>query len=82
MQKVTRGPDAVDTDDARLLRDIGVSRQAVEDALMVTYCFSIITRLADSFGWRIPDEGGLQASARSLLERGYLMPLRKSTNAP
>ncbi len=76
LEKVTVDPQSVGPDDARRVRDLGVSRQAMEDALMVAFCFNLITRLADAFGWYIPNESGFEASAKSLLAHGYLMPLR------
>ncbi len=69
-------PAAVDASDAERVLESGVSRQALEDAVMVAFCFNLITRLADSFGWRIPDQAGFDASGRSLLQHGYLMPMR------
>jgi alkylhydroperoxidase family enzyme len=76
LAKVTLEPEEVGAADARAVREAGVGRQAMEDALMVCFCFSLITRLADAFGWHIPDEAGFQASGKSLLDHGYLMPLR------
>jgi hypothetical protein len=76
VEKVTVDPDSVTPNDARRVRDAGVSRQAMEDALMVTFCFNLITRLADAFGWYIPNEDAFEASATNLLNRGYLMPMR------
>jgi len=80
VKKVTSDPVSVGPDDARRLKAAGVSRQAAEDALAVAFCFNLITRLADSFGWHIPDQDGFDASARSLLQHGYLMPLRAKPN--
>lgn len=76
LEKVTLEPWSVQPEDARAVRRLGVSRQAMEDALVVAFCFNLITRLADAFGWRIPDGAGFEASADSLLAHGYLMPLR------
>jgi len=81
LEKVTVAPDAVGAADVRPLRALGVSRQALEDALAVAFCFNLITRLADAFGWHIPDQAGFDASGRSLLQHGYLMPLRGKPGA-
>jgi hypothetical protein len=75
-------PAAVTAADLAPLQALGVSRQAVEDALAVAFCFNLITRLADSFGWHIPEQAGFDASATSLLDRGYLMPMRATPPAP
>jgi hypothetical protein len=83
LEKVTLEPGALLPEDAARVLAHGVTPKAIEDALMVAFCFNLITRLADSFGWHIPDEGGFQASGKSLLERGYLMPMRsKPVRAP
>lgn len=76
LQQVTSAPDAVGAAEVRALTDLGVSRQELEDALAVAFCFNLITRLADSFGWHIPDDAGFEASGHSLLDHGYLMPFR------
>jgi hypothetical protein len=82
VEKVTTDPEAVGPADARTLRELGVSRQAAEDALAVAFCFNLITRLADSFGWHVPEQAGFDASAKMLLDKGYLMPMRSSPPTP
>ena len=76
LEKVTLAPGSVGPDDVRPLRELGVSRQAAEDALAVAFCFNLITRLADAFGWHVPGPDAFAASASSLVDRGYLMPMR------
>jgi alkylhydroperoxidase family enzyme len=76
VQRITEDPQAVGPADAAALLQLGVSRQQIEDALAVAFCFNLITRLADAFGWHIPDQASFDASGHSLLERGYLMPFR------
>jgi hypothetical protein len=65
-------PAAVTSRDVGSLLDAGVSRQAVADVIHVCFLFCVYTRLADTFGWEVPSEAALQASARNLLTRGYL----------
>jgi alkylhydroperoxidase family enzyme len=74
LEKVTLLPESVEKDDMLRLRELGVSKQAVEDALLVCFGFNLIDRLADSFGWHVPGPEGFAASAKSLLSHGYLMP--------
>jgi hypothetical protein len=81
LRKVTLDPGHVDPDDVRPLRRLGVSRQAVEDALAVAFFFNLITRLADAFGWDVESDAGFQASAKMLLGKGYLMPMRGKRQA-
>ncbi|MFL5953177.1 MAG: hypothetical protein ACJ76I_03605 [Gaiellaceae bacterium] len=50
-----------------------MSRQALREAAAVCGMFSMIVRLADSFGWDVPTWDRLQARAPSMLEGGYVM---------
>jgi alkylhydroperoxidase family enzyme len=68
--KLTR-EHRVSAADMRALLAAGVSRQQIEDALAVAFCFNTIDRLADTFEFAIPDAAGFQAGARMLLKRGY-----------
>ena len=54
-------------------RAAGVSQQALRDAAAVCSLFSMIVRLADSFGWDVPDWERLQQRAPAMLEGGYVM---------
>lgn len=72
IETVTRDPAALTVEDVRRLRALGISRQAIVDALYVTYCFNIYTRLADAMGWRVPTQVEFDKSAQILLKRGYL----------
>jgi alkylhydroperoxidase family enzyme len=81
LEKVTLTPDEVTADDVRPLKALGVSRQAVEDALLVGYCFNQITRLADAFGFEVVSREAFHASAAMLLSRGYQLPFRTKPSA-
>ena len=65
--------------DARAVRDEGVSERAVQDALMVCFCFNLIDRLADAFGWHVQTVEEFGKDAEFLLKKGYDMigPIRK-----
>jgi hypothetical protein len=65
------GGYAVDADDTRTLLVAGASRQEIEDALGVSFCFNVICRLADAFGFSIPGPEAFEAGAKYLLARGY-----------
>ena len=71
LTKVTRDHAAVTAADIRPLLAAGVTRQGVVDALMVGYAFNIITRMADTFEFDIPDARGFALSAKRLLSHGY-----------
>jgi len=69
--KLGRTPAEITADDARAVLAAGVTREMYVDALAVQAAFHHITRCADAFGFEIPDEGGFQASAKSLIKFGY-----------
>ena len=73
LKKMTLEPDELGPADVRAVLALGVSRQAVEDAMNVAFLFNIYDRMADSMGWDIPAEGSAfwQTSAKMLLSRGY-----------
>jgi alkylhydroperoxidase family enzyme len=73
LKKVTLEPETLGPDDVRPVLALGVSRQAVEDAMNVAFLFNVFDRLADAMGWDVPAEGSgfWQSSAQRLLSRGY-----------
>ena len=48
-----------------------MSREALRDAAAVCSLFSMIVRLADSFGWDVPPWDRLKERAPAMLEGGY-----------
>ena len=71
LEKLTLTPDAVTADDARALRQAGLSEAAIEDAIHACVLFNVYDRLADAFEFHIPDRVAFAKSAASLLSRGY-----------
>jgi alkylhydroperoxidase family enzyme len=71
LEKLTLAPEALSADDARTLRNDGLSESAIEDAIHVCVLFNVYDRLADAFDFDIPDRRGFAASASMLLKRGY-----------
>lgn len=61
----------VDAQDMRALLAAGVSRAQIEDALAVCFAFNTIGRLADAFGFFVPNPNAYEAGAKYLLARGY-----------
>ena len=53
------------------MREAGVSDQALRDAATVCALFSMIVRLADSFGWDVPDWEVLIQRAPLMHDGGY-----------
>lgn len=74
LEKVTTAHAAVTADDVRPLKQLGVSREGVEEALLVGFCFNHITRLADAFGFEVVTRQAFDASAKLLLAQGYRLP--------
>jgi hypothetical protein len=50
-----------------------VSRQALLDAARVSALFNMIVRLADSFGWDVPEWETLMARSGAMHDGGYRM---------
>ena len=73
LRKMTLEPEGLTAGDVRPVLALGVSREAVAEALHVAFLFNVYDRLADTMGWHVPPEGigYYESSARSLLGRGY-----------
>jgi hypothetical protein len=71
IEKQTLAPDELTTADAEAVYAAGVSRQALLDAARVSALFNMIVRLADAFGWDVPEWDALKARAPMMLEGGY-----------
>jgi alkylhydroperoxidase family enzyme len=71
IEVLTLRPDELTPADAEAAYAAGVSRDALRDAATVCALFNMITRLADSLGWDIPDPDRLTARAPAMLEGGY-----------
>jgi hypothetical protein len=71
---MTLGHASLGADDVRAVLRLGVSKQAVADAMEVAFLFNVYDRLADAMGWDVPPVAGgyYKVAARRLLTRGYL----------
>jgi alkylhydroperoxidase family enzyme len=74
VETMTLRPDELTAADADAAYAAGVSRQALLDAATVCALFSMIVRLADSFGWDVPTWEQQLEGAGGRLERGYSLP--------
>jgi uncharacterized peroxidase-related enzyme len=74
LEKLTLTPRDVGPDDVAPLRALGLTDQAIEDAVHVTANFAVINRLADAFGFEVGSPKALTRYAGFLLQRGYLPP--------
>jgi alkylhydroperoxidase family enzyme len=73
LEQLALRPDDLVAAHAEAAFAAGVSRQALRDAAAVCSLFSMITRLADSFGWDVPEWERLQQRAPAMLAGGYVM---------
>jgi alkylhydroperoxidase family enzyme len=71
IEVLTQRPDELTNADAEAAYAAGVSREALRDAATVCALFNMITRLADSLGWDVPDWDRTIARAPAMLEGGY-----------
>ncbi len=72
LEKVTLTPGEVGPADIAPLRALGISEQAIEDALVVCALFNIIDRMADALDVAVPSAEGFAQTGERLLEHGYL----------
>jgi alkylhydroperoxidase family enzyme len=70
LQKVTLEPGETTGSDVAVLREAGLVDEAIEEALYVAFCFNLIDRLADAFGFEIPADK-FASAAQMLCKRGY-----------
>ncbi len=73
LEKLTLTPDAVTKEDAAKVRALGVSRQAMEDAMLVCAGFCTIDRVADATNFFVPERKAFDLGAKSLLRFGYTL---------
>lgn len=71
LEKVTRDHGALAPDDFAEVRRLGVTEEAITDALYVSYLFNIINRMADALVFEVGPQAAFDSSAQSLLTRGY-----------
>lgn len=71
LKKMTQNPADLSADDAAAVLRVGVTRQALTDAIAVATLFAVITRYADALDFAIPTADELERAADMLLKRGY-----------
>ena len=73
LEKLALRPDELGPADAEAVREIGVSDQALRDAILVCALFSMILRLADALGWDVPSWERSRQRAPAMLAGGYAL---------
>lgn len=71
VSKLNTDPSSVTANDARAVLAAGVTEQAFRDALYVVAMFELINRLADSFGFAVPEVSTFEETAGKLVRFGY-----------
>lgn len=71
LEKLTAARPEFAPEDFAEARRLGVSDEAITDALEVGYLFNIINRMADALDFEVGPQAAFDSSARSLLTRGY-----------
>jgi alkylhydroperoxidase family enzyme len=72
LETLTLRPEELSAEDADAVLEAGVGEDALVDAIHVAALFTMIVRLADSFGWRVPSDEAL-ARAGSRLGSSYAL---------
>jgi hypothetical protein len=65
-------PDDVGDDEIDAARSAGLTEEMIRDVGMVCTMFSIITRLADTLEFAMPES--FEGSVKALMGRGYVLP--------
>ena len=73
IEKLTLSPAELSSEDADAVRAAGVTDEAMVDAIHVAALFNMITRMADSLGWDVPEYESFLARADSMLAMGYAL---------
>ena len=73
IETLTLRPTELGPADADAVRAAGVSDDAIVDAIHVAALFNMITRLADSLGWDVPEYESFLARADQMLAEGYAL---------
>lgn len=71
LEKLTLAPEAVGAADVQAARAAGVSDAALCEVIYVCFLFSVMDRLADSFGFEVPDASELRRGGWILRCFGY-----------
>jgi uncharacterized peroxidase-related enzyme len=71
LEKLNRDPDSVTPQDVNAVRDPGVSKAAIEDAIHVCAIFNILNRLADALEFEVPRPAVFARHGQILLKFGY-----------
>ena len=73
LEKLTLRPEALSAQDAEAVLAAGVREDALIDAIHIAALFTMIVRLADSFGWHVPLDRELAVGVETRLGSSYAL---------
>lgn len=71
LEQLTLRPATVTPTEIAPLKALGLSDEAIEDAIHVAVLFNMYDRMADTLGFEVPGPESFAYSAKVLLTRGY-----------
>jgi alkylhydroperoxidase family enzyme len=74
LRKLTLEPWKVSAEDVRAVQAVGVSDEAIIDAISVCVLFDIIVRVADALGVEALSDEMFERGAAYIVAQGYLPP--------
>jgi alkylhydroperoxidase family enzyme len=74
VRKMTLSPEELEEQDARVVIAAGVREEALIDAIVVSFHFNMVDRIADSLGFDLPSADRYTVAAHALLKYGYRLP--------
>ena len=74
LDKVTRSPAEVTSEDVEAVRAAGVPDDAIVDALDVNFVFNTVNRLANAFGWAWDSDAHVRMGAKVIHRTRYKLP--------
>jgi alkylhydroperoxidase family enzyme len=71
LEKLTLTPERIGPEDVAPLRAVGLTDQAIREAVYVCFLFNVMDRLADAFGFTLPTPESRGRAAKFLYRLGY-----------
>ena len=71
LEKLTLSPNEVGPADMAPLRAVGLSDEAIAEAMYVCFLFNVIDRLADAFDFKLPTAEEKKRVSKFLFNMGY-----------
>lgn len=71
LEAMTTRPNALTASDAEAAFAAGVTKEALEEAALVAFCFNLIDRVADALEFEVPSPEEFDSAADFLLKHGY-----------